>query len=165
MSFADLLNPQPVKPKSNNGPGKGKKQCKNCEKYIGVRSKICKFCNIPCNREQIKLFSDKPAPQKEYVYEHIRLDTKREKEQSQRIIQNKENLKTEFYWAPIAWRPLCKSKEDLLKRIDSFTLKSLNESTGFIIVKCEVTSITKDSSNKREGKLQRLKVIELCEVR
>lgn len=165
MSFADLISDKPVKT-SNNSPGRGKKQCKNCDKYIGVRSKICKHCNIPCNREQIKLFSDKPNEiEKEYVYEHIRLDTTREKEQAQRIIQNKDSLKTEFYWAPITWRPLCKTKEELLKRIDSFTLKSLNDSSGFIIVKCEVTSITKDSSNKREGKLQRLRVVELCEVK
>lgn len=166
MNLLDFLNtpspPKSDKTKSENTPGRGKKQCKNCFKYIGVRSKICKFCKTSCNKEQVKLDFSKP---KEYCYEHIRLDTKREKDQAEKIIKNENSLTNEFYWAPVSWRPLCKSIKDLLKRKDSFSLKSLEESTGFIIVKCEITNITKISENKREGRLQKLKIIELCEIK
>jgi len=33
-----------------DGPGRGRKQCSNCENYIGVRNKVCPICNDTLQR-------------------------------------------------------------------------------------------------------------------
>lgn len=48
-TFSKLLNKSQENPVLDDkylNPGPGKKQCKNCQKYIGVRSETCPLCNF-----------------------------------------------------------------------------------------------------------------------
>jgi hypothetical protein len=157
MSFLNLINNFGSNPNKDK-PGKGKKQCIQCKEYIGVRSAICKHCKFSCEK-QVSLFD------KKYVYEHIRLDTEREKEQASRIIQNKSSLNNEFYWAPTSWRPLCYSEEDIRKRIKGFAGDLITlEGWSYVIIKCEPLNEFKQGS-KREGRLQKLRVLDVIEIK
>jgi hypothetical protein len=163
MSLANLLGfktPEssdkpslPVK----TGPSQGKKQCKNCFEYIGVRSSICKYCNKPI----IKPIQQELPVVKEiqYVYEHVRTDTW-EKEIANKILSKE----LDSYWAPTSWRSICYSLEEVLERKGSpYSRDShLKEDLNRIIIKCIPTNNFKYDENKRIGLLQEMKVVEVC---
>jgi len=76
MNLNELLGfKTPEKPISpvKTGAGPGKKQCKNCLEYIGVRSGICKYCNKQITRPIQQELS--VVKEIQYVYEHVRTDT------------------------------------------------------------------------------------------
>lgn len=65
MSFLDLAKSvknteeKPVQEKAKtSGPGKGKKQCPECKEYVGVRSKVCNFCQYDFELQTPCLFSN-----------------------------------------------------------------------------------------------------------
>ena len=138
------------------GPGPGKKQCKNCLEYVGVRSAICKLCNSPF----IKPIQQELPVVKEiqYVYEHIRTDTW-EKEIADKIVSKE----LDSYWAPTSWRSICYSLEEVLNRNGSliFNTSTLKEDLNRIIIKCIPTNNFKPHENKRLGLLQEMKVVEV----
>lgn len=163
MSLSNLLGfkiPEiPEKPISpvKTGPGPGKKQCKNCFEYIGVRSSICKYCNslvVKPIQQELPVVKEI-----EYVYEHIRTDTW-EKEIAEKIMSKELNS----YWAPTSWRSICYSLEEILKRNGSgeFAPLTLTEDLNRIIIKCVPTNNYKLAENKRIGLLQEMKVVEVC---
>lgn len=139
------------------GPGQGKKQCKNCFEYIGVRSSICKYCNSPV----IKPIQQELPVVKEiqYVYEHVRTDTW-EKEIADKILSKE----LDSYWAPTSWRSICYSLEEVLNRKGNpYTSdNTLKEDLNRIIIKCVPTNNFKPHENKRVGLLQEMKVVEVC---
>lgn len=138
-------------------PGPGKKQCKNCLEYVGVRSSICKLCNNPF----IKPIQQELPVVKEiqYVYEHVRTDTW-EKEIADKILSKE----LDSYWAPTALRKLCYSLEEVLNRNGSgkFAATPLKEDLNRIIIKCIPTNNFKLHENKRIGLIQEMKIVEIC---
>lgn len=136
------------------GPGPGKKQCKNCLEYVGVRSAICKLCNSPF----IKPIQQELPVVKEiqYVYEHVRTDTW-EKEIADKILSKELNS----YWAPTSWRSICYSLEEVLERNGVPYSTTLKEDLNRIIIKCIPTNNFKPHENKRTGLLQEMKVVEV----
>ena len=147
---------KPISPvKTSSGPGK--KQCKNCLEYIGVRSSICKYCNSPV----IKPIQQELPVVKEiqYVYEHVRTDTW-EKEIADKIL----NKEQDFYWAPTGFREICYSLEEVLNRNGSgeFAVTTLKEDLNRIIIKCIPTNNFKLHENKRIGLIQEMKIVEIC---
>lgn len=149
----------PNKPISEikTGPGPGKKQCKNCLEYIGVRSSFCKLCKSPVLKP---IQQELPVVKEiQYVYEHVRTDTW-EKEIADKILSKE----LDSYWAPTGFRKICYSLEEILNRngsgeFYSFTLK---EDLNRIIIKCIPTNNFKTAENKRIGLLQEMKVVEVC---
>ena len=139
------------------GPGPGRKQCKNCLEYIGVRSSICKLCNSPV----VKSIQQELPVIKEiqYVYEHVRTDTW-EKEIVDKILSKE----LDSYWAPTSWRKLCYSLEEVLERNGSgeFAAHTLKEDLNRIIIKCIPSNNYKLAENKRIGLIQEMKVVEVC---
>lgn len=139
------------------GPGPGKKQCKNCLEYIGVRSSICKLCKSPVTKP---IQQELPVVKEiQYVYEHIRTDTW-EKEIVDKILSKE----LDSYWAPTSWRKICYSLEEVLDRNGSgeFAPLTLTEDLNRIIIKCVPTNNYKLAENKRIGLLQEMKVVEVC---
>lgn len=165
MSLSELLgfkSPEiPAKPISpvKTGPSPGKKQCKNCFEYVGVRSSICKYCNKPITKP---IQQELPVVKEiQYVYEHVRTDTW-EKEIVDKIL----NKEQDFYWAPTSWRSICYSLEEVLNRNGSgeFASDTLKEDLNRIIIKCIPTNNFKLHENKRIGLIQEMKVVEVCEI-
>lgn len=137
--------------------GPGKKQCKNCLKYIGVRSAFCKYCKTTCAKSVQK---EKPQAQSEpvqYVYEHIRTDTW-EKEIADKIL----NKELDSYWAPTQWRNICYNLDEVLERNGVPYAITLKEDLNRIIIKCIPTNNFKPHENKRIGILQEMKIVEVC---
>ena len=159
LSLNELLGFKSVdKPISQvkTGPGPGKKQCKNCLEYVGVRSAICKLCNSPFTKP---IQQELPVVKEiQYVYEHVRTDTW-EKEIADKIV----NKELDSYWAPTSWREICYSLEEVLNRNGSliFNTSTLKEDLNRIIIKCIPTNNFKPHENKRLGLLQEMKVVEV----
>lgn len=145
--------------------GPGKKQCKNCLKYIGVRSANCKYCKTTCAKSVQK---EEPQEQSEpaedrrpvqYVYEHIRTDTW-EKEITDKILSKE----LDSYWAPTQWRNICYSLEEVLKRNGVPYAITLKEDLNRIIIKCIPTNNFKPHENKRIGILQEMKIVKIIGI-
>jgi hypothetical protein len=138
--------------------GQGKKKCRNCSEYIGVRSKNCKYCkyDFTIDRQQELPLAIEPI----YVYEHLRTDTW-EAEQANRILEKKNfSEEKEFIYVPSGWRPLCYSIDELLERKNKDNI-SLRNDRDKIIVKCIPTNNFQLHENPRLGKLQELIVVEV----
>lgn len=147
------------KPISENktSPGPGKKQCKNCLEYIGVRSSICKYCNSLIMKP---IQQELPVIKEiQYVYEHVRTDTW-EKEIAQKILSKEQD----FYWAPTQIREICYSLEEVLNRRGIPYSTLLKEDLNRIIIKCIPTNNFKFHENKRVGILQEMKVVEVYDT-
>lgn len=139
------------------GPGPGRKQCKNCFEYIGVRSSFCKYCNslvVKPIQQELPVIKEI-----QYVYEHVRTDTW-EKEIVDKILSKE----LDSYWAPTSWRSLCYSLEEVLNRNGSgiYAATTLKEDLNRIIIKCIPTNNFKLHENKRIGLIQEMKVVEVC---
>jgi len=163
MSLSNLLGfkvpeiPEKASFPEKTGPGPGKKQCKNCLEYIGVRSSICKLCKSPVTKP---IQQELPVVKEiQYVYEHVRTDTW-EKEIADKIL----NKELDSYWAPTSWRKICYSLEEVLERNGNPYSTLLREDSNRIIIKCIPTNNFKQDENKRIGLLQEMKVVEICKI-
>ena len=162
-----------------SGPGPGKKHCKGCNNYIGVRTQICKcgFSFAGPKQQELPItigpivsltpIKITPIPENpEFVYEHLRLDSW-EKEQAERIIAKKDILnetRDERFFAPTGWRKMCKTIDEVLNRTGRPWQHTLKDDLNRIIVKCIPLNNFKPCHNPKLGMDQEMIVVELMEI-
>lgn len=168
MNILEFLDKQSSIELPNNKPGPGKKKC-NCGLYLGVRTKICKSCGWNFSTSKKVEIPELIIPPPVYVYEHLRTDSNRDREQAALILSKKDVLaekQNEFYYAPTQWRPLCYSIEEVLnRRIPPYDREHyLKDEPNKIIIKCIKTDNYFKPDDPKFGSLQQLIVVGVIDV-